>query len=523
MRVGRFNQRILQGILWWSIGLLLMACPQKERPKRHVVAATLPELPASVIQVPIELPTLQLQRMVERALPRPLLEAQTPKFVLRLAPKKAKEDQNWFQRTASPLLQWIDKTVDASAQFAYAVQLHDWTLHFEGQQAEIELWLDLDGAIHLDNALNWEGKRHALKQKLACPTQVRLTLNGQLTLTEEATLELQLDEDQGGQLKVTKFCSDQPLQAIDLPELLRPTLEPLQKDLTKAINKALTQQLQRLLDSDATRAQLNFQHYLDQAAVQLAQPYAIQDSLWFVPNAQRLVASPPNGIGDGVANRLQLSVGILAQPTLVLQHEAPQVPPLQAKGFVRMPYQPQATVYLKGQWSLKHAAQQVQHYTNAYLAEQYADYGYTIGKVDIYPQDSLAVVALQVLRQATGKQKAWLYLKGVPRYDAQQQEVYLSELQFAAQSKDVLLHLAKWWRKAELMRRLEQSTRWDAAPYFKQAQEQLRYWQVEQEGYQLEGAFDQLTVEQLWISEQYFEVALRATGQLRARIDWEQW
>lgn len=502
-----------------------MACSPKNNwaPKRHVVAPQLPELPASVIQVPIELPTLQLQRLVERALPKPLLEAKTKKFVLRLAPKKAKEDQNWLQRTASPLLQWLDKTVDASAQFAYTVQLHDWTLHFEGQQATVDLWLDLDGALYLDNALNWEGKRHALQQTLSCPTQVRLTLKGGLTLTEEATIDLQLDKNQGSKLNVTRFCSDQPLQAIDLPELLRPTLEPLQKDLTSAINMALTQQLQRLLDSDVTHTQFNFQHYLDQAAEQLAQPYAIQDSLWLVPNARRLVASPPQGIGDGVANRLQLAVGILAQPALVLQHKAPKVPPLRAKGFMQVPYQPQATVYLNGRWSLEHAAQQVQQYINAYLQEHHAAYGYKIGTVDIYPQDSMAVVGIQVLYQATGKQKAQLYLKGVPRYNAQEQEVYLSDLHFAAQSKDVLIHLAKWWRQAELMRRLEQSTRWDAAPYFKQAQEHLRYWQVEQAGNRLEGAFKDLHVEQLWISEQYFEVALRANGQLRATIDWEQW
>lgn len=523
--MGPINHWIKYGWFWCWISWSLMACSPKNSwaPKRHVVATQLPELPASVIQVPIELPTLQLQRLVERALPKPLLEAKTKKFVLHLAPKKAKEDQNWLQRTASPLLQWLDKTVDASAQFAYRVQLHDWTLHFKGQHATIDLWLDLDGTLHLDNALNWEGQRHAIQQTLACPTQVRLTLNGALTLTEEATIDLQLDEKQGGKLEVTRFCSDHPLQAIDLPELLRPTLEPIQKDLTYAINRALTHQLQHLLDSDATRTQLNFQHYLDQAAEYLAQPYTIQDSLWFVPNAQHLVASPPQGIGDGLANRLQLAVGILAHPTLVLQHKAPKVPPLRTKGFVQMPYQPQATVYLKGRWSLEHAAQQVQQYTNAYLQEHYAEYGYSVGKVEIYPQDSMAVMGIQVLRQATGKQKAQLYLKGVPRYDAQQREVYLSDLHFAAESKDVLIHLAKWWRQAELMRRLEQSTRWDAAPYFKQAQEQLLYWQVEQAGNRLEGAFKDLHVEQLWISEQYFEVALRANGRLRATIDWEQW
>lgn len=507
------------------LSIFLCACPPKNnnRPQRHVETVTLPQLPASVIQVPIELPVSQLKRLVDRSLSRPLWQAKTKKFTLRLASSKAVEDQNWIERTANPLLTWVDKTVDASAQFAYTVDLQEWTLQINGQQVEAIFVLNLDGRVELDNALQWKGERLGLRQALRCPTQVRLALRGDLTLTADAALQWQLDTEQGGRMTITRLCSNQQLKTLNLPELLRPTLEPLQKELTRLINNALTQQLQRVLDHDHTREKLHFQHYIDYAAQYLAQAYPLQDSIWLLPNAEKIVVSPPQGTGYGPQNRLLLAVGIVARPSLLLQRAKPLVPMPERSEWVLMPYRPQATLYVQGRWSLEHAAEQVQYYLSNYVQEEYASYGYDVGELEIYPQGKRAVVAIQLLRRATGKHKAWIYIKGEPQYDTQTQEVFLSDLQFAAESKDILLNVAKWWKQAELLRRLEANTRWDAAPYFEEAQQQLRYWRVEQEGSILEGRFTNLTVEEVWISEHYFEVSVRARGMVRAQINWDQW
>ena len=473
--------------------------------------------------MPISLPTEQLKRLVERGLPKPLLSATTKKFVLRLAPRKPPEERNWLQKTTAPLLEWVDKTIDASAQLAYTVTLADWTLYFEGQQANMVLLLDLNGQVELDQALHWQGAQHATRQKLACPAQIALELKGTVVLTEAATLNIQLEEQTGSKLTIKRLCSNAPLQRLDWPELLRPTLEPLQKDLVHAINAGLTQQLQHFLEGEQAQEQLSFRPYLQQAAEYLDQAYPLQDSIWLVPNAQRLVLSPPIGRGAGPDNHLQLAVGIEARPTVVLQQQPPKVRPLKSDQVALLPYQPKATLYLKGQWALEHAAAQVQTYLREYVQINYASYGYAVGAVNIYPQDSAAVVGVQLLRQATGKHKAWFYLKGVPQYDAARQEVYLSDLRFTARSKDLLIQLAKWLRQAELLRQLEQNTRWDAAPYFKQAEQQLQHWTVVQTEGTLAGTFDQLKIQRVWISEQYFEVALQARGTIQATINWEAW
>ncbi|MGH1338684.1 MAG: DUF4403 family protein [Aureispira sp.] len=511
-----------QGLILLLLSIVACSTPTVIAPKQQVQAPELPAIKASVIQVPIVLQTTALKSLLQRHIASPLLAGTTPTYHFKVANRKSVEKKNWLDRLAKPLLEWVDETIDASATFRYQLDLSELDIWFEGSKAHTDLKIDIRLEAEWENGLKWQGKKRLFNQNMACPLQIRVHMDGTVELTKEAELEVVLEEEQA-QFEITKLCSSKLLQQVDWPELLEPIVKPVLTDLSQTINTILAQQFQQVLNSSTGQEYRSFRPLIDRAATYLNTPYALQEGIWLQPNVQQLFVSPLYGVGKGADNRLEASVGALAQPVVVLQTQAPKVGELPPVTFGIESPTAQSQLYVKGQLPLKAAAAQLQDYLSAYLATHYANYGYTVGTVDIYPRGTRAIVAIDLLRVKNQKKKATLYLSGTPQFDAATKEFYLEELKFTAQSKDLLLQLAKWLRQGQLMEQLQKNARFDATQEIQTIEQQLQQIDIRQSLGRIHGSLDQLQVVQTGISKAHFEAYLLATGVLQAEVYWQAW
>lgn len=489
-------------------------------PKTQVQPFPMPTTQASVIQTSITLPTAQLKDLLLHQIAVPLLSGTTPKYNFKVANRKPIEDKNWLDHLAQTLLEWVDETIDASVVFCYRLELAELDLWFEANTVHTNFKIDVQLEAQWENGIKWQSEKQLSKNNLSCPLQLQVHIDGTIELTKEAQLNLIIYEDEA-QFEITKFCSSKILKQVNWPELLQPIVKPVFKNLSQTINKVSAQQLQRLLNSSTGQSYRNFQPIIDQTADYLNTPYALQKGVWLQPNVQQVFVSPLYGVGKGLDNRLELSIGVVAQPLVVLQKHIPKIEPLPPITFGVRAASPQSQLCVKGQLPLREAAVQLQQYLRSYLQQHYAHYGYTIGQVNIYPKGFSAIIAVELLRSNNHKKKATLYLSGIPQFDTTKQEFYLEDLNFTVQSKNILLHFAKWLHQGRLMEQLQKNARFDASQEIQTIQKQLQNIDIHNSLGRIYGSLNDLQVVQTSISKAYFEAYVLATGVLQAEIYWQ--
>ncbi|BDS09839.1 DUF4403 family protein [Aureispira anguillae] len=512
--------KLLKLLSFIFIALIFTACPIKnERLPKQVVPLNLPELPLSILQIPLTIKSQDLKEAFYQQFPNPVLKGETEALKMKLSGKQKEGDQNLWDRITSPLLKWVDKTFHVSSKVLYEVNLSNFDFWFDGDQFYMDVLLDLETQVDLKNRITILGEHAKLEGSLNCPMQARVVMNGRIELTSNAQINVLLDDD-NGRIKFQKICSSKAIKEVDFPQLLRPILEPLKKHINQSVNKIITQQLQRLLSNSIQSDYLSFQEKINTVAQQLGQPYHLAENIWLIPRVQQVFVSPLNGSGKGVDNQLQFCIGAKAKPMVALSETKPQESIPKTVDFAVENYQTRTSIYVNGTVPLDYAARELQVFLKNYVDQNYAKHGYTIGKVRIYPSAKKAAVAIEVLKAKTTKQKAMLYLSGLPKYDAHSQEVYLDDLAFTTQSKNIILKFADWILHPKIMKALKENARFGLSDSLKDLQAQINDFKLEEQIGTLTGKFDYVDINQVFIGEKNFEVYLQAEGKLDFEIHW---
>jgi hypothetical protein len=501
------------------IALLLTACPlENERPPEEILPLDLPELPVSVIQIPLTLKSRHLRRAFYQQFPNPLLVGETTEFEMQLATKERKEeDKNFFNRVTDPILGWVDKTIHVSSQLLYEVDLSNYNFWFEEDRFYADIVMDLRTNIKLKNGISILGNDLKLNGSLNCPIEVRMVLEGNIELTKDARINIIIDND-NAKIKFQKICSSNAIKGIDIPKLLRPILEPLKERISQSINKMIANQLQQMLDNNSEN--LSFKSKIEAASKQLGQPYELMEEVWLVPQVQEIFVSPVNGTGKGFKNQLEISIGVKAKPIVLMTKEQPKVKIHDKVNFAIETYEPGTNIYVSGKIPLTYAANELQVFLKEYIDDNYSKHGYTIGKTSIYPSEKKVVVAIDVLKVKSLKEKATIYLWGLPKYDNATQEIYLEDLAFTAKSKNIILKFAQWFSSPKIMKRLTENTRFELSEKLKEFQNQLNDFELEDGMGTLTGKFNYVNVSEVFVSKTDFEIYFEAQGNLDFDIKW---
>lgn len=498
--------------LFLLLVFLLYGCPIKnERPEQAVAPISKPELPVSTIKIPVVIPSQAIANLLVTNLPNPVLEGKTKTWKLEIKGKEEKEPSFW-QKITKPVTSWVDKNFSVNAHLVYKVNLYDLNVYFEGSAMTVEARLEVASDLKIDRAIPFSATRKS--NHIPCPLTAQLKLTGNIGIVEEtAQLAIELEEDKG-QIRFDKVCSNQSLAALNIPSILKPILNPLSQKIQSQISRVLTKEIQTAISQN--KQQLSFGNQVQQLAQELDKPYELDTDIWLLPNIEEVFISKFEGKTIVNQNQLTFSVGTTAKPTVKIGKK-----PNHAKhGKVKIKNKTvnnKSNIHIQGKIGLDTAAQQLQSYLKYYVDNNYTKYGYTIGRVDIYPHYRRAVVAVELLKAKNNKHKATVYLAGIPKYDVEQQEIYLDSLRFMTKTKNILLHSAKWLLKPKVMKQLKANTRFAISDQLASIQTQLNAFELTEELGTLSGQFDVVDLETVFISQTAFEVILKVEGQLYFR------
>ena len=366
--------KLLQLITLVLIALVLTGCPlENERPPERVAAIDLPELPESIIQIPLVLKSRYLKRAFYQQFPNPLLTGETAEFKMKLSGKEKKEeDKGIIDRVTTPIFKWVDKTFYVSSQLLYEVDLYSYNFWFEKDKFFCDIIMDLRTKVKLKNEVSFLSENIKLNGSLNCPMQVRMVLDGTIKLTKEAAIKVVINEEDA-KIKFQKICSSEAIKSLDMPKILRPVLEPLKKRISKSVNTMIAKQLQSMLDNNSES--LSFKEKVASASKELSQPYEMVEGYWLVPQVHEVFVSPMNGTGKGFKNQLELSIGVKAKPIVLVTTEKPQVAIPDEITFSIENYNSKTHIYVNAKVPLSYAAKELQTFLKEYIQTYYSKYG----------------------------------------------------------------------------------------------------------------------------------------------------
>lgn len=504
-------------ILLLLIALLLYGCPTKnERPEQAIAPLSVPALPTSTIEIPVAIPSQEIENLLLENLPNPVLKGKTAPWKLELKGKEKKETApSFWQKITAPVVSWVDKNFSVNAHLVYEVNMHDLNINFEGENIIAAARLEIKSDLMIDRAIPFSDTRKS--NHIPCPLAAQLTLTGQIEILEEyAQLAIHLDENKG-QVQFDKVCSNQSLAGLNIPNMLKPLLTPLTKEIETQISRVVTQQIQRAITQN--EKQLTFGEQVQQLAKVLDKPYELDKNIWLLPQIKEVFISQFEGETINGQNQLTFSVGTLAKPIVKIGNKPKQENTGKVKISNRKVYN-KSSIHIQGGIGLDTAAQQLQMYLKDYVDHSYSKYGYTIGAVEIYPHYRKAVVAVELLKAKNNKHKAIIYLAGIPKYDLEQKEIYLDSLQLMTKTKNIVLQSAKWLLQPKVMKQLASNTRFAIADQLATIQNQLNDFELKEKLGILSGRFDVVDLEAVFISQAAFEVILKVEGQLH--FEWQK-
>ncbi len=501
-------------ILLIFISFVLFSCQSVKipAPPFQVSAYSSPKPKESIIQVPVALKTSKLREALYDVLPDPLLKGNTKEFRMKLSGKeKKKEERNFIGKITAPVLAWVDKTFYVSSQLLYEVNLNECDLWFDKDRFFADITLDILTKLKLNNGIALFGDNFRLDGTLDCPVQVHLLIQGNIKISEKASVVLILDDD-NSEIKFNKICSSLTIKELDLPDLLRPVLEPLKIKITQSFNQIIISQLQKLLDTN--NENLSFKNKIDQIANELAKPTLIIPQIWLIPHLSGVFVSPPFGSGRGNDNQIEFSAGLKASPVVLISDKKPIVNIPDRFSFSVANNKPGTLLYATGKVSLDFAAHELQTFLKQYVDNHYVENTYTTGNVSMYPSGSFAVISLDILRSASLKKIATVYLSGIPTYNSGTREIFLDKLNFTTKSKDVKIHIIKWLKKPQIMEQLIINTRFPVNDKLIKWQNELNDFKINHESGTLTGKFDYPDILQVLITETDFELHLKIKGNI---------
>lgn len=140
-----------------------------------------------------------------------------------------------------------------------------------------------------------------------------------------------------------------------------------------------------------------------------------------------------------------------------------------------------------------------------------------VQEVQLWHQSGKMVIALTIQGSINGK----IYLKGIPKYDAQTKEVFFEEMDYVLDTKNVLMKTADWLLSGMILKKIQKQCRYSIAPNLQEAEKQIKSYfngYEPSKGVKVYGTLKSLDLDQFQLMQQGFVVFLKATGKVQVKI-----
>jgi hypothetical protein len=247
------------------------------------------------------------------------------------------------------------------------------------------------------------------------------------------------------------FKTTTKVNSIDYPNLCGITI--LNFDITSVLNNVLTSSLNNLVTSiDSRIAQItNFRDICSSGWNKLQEPFQIDSAIWLTVNPVVPCISP--FVGNGLF--ISTSIGIIAKPNLVFgPRPVVQTTPLPEINLNT----PKAGshVMLEGNLPYDVAAKILSQKLvgNRYILSKY---GINIQTLQLYGAEQTVVLKLEVSGDIDGS----IYLTGTPCYEISNDSLYIQNLDYSIETKNILTYTADWLLHSGFRQLIDEQAHWE--------------------------------------------------------------
>ncbi|MDR3666104.1 MAG: DUF4403 family protein [Ignavibacteriaceae bacterium] len=259
------------------------------------------------------------------------------------------------------------------------------------------------------------------------------------------------------------FKTTSKVNTINFPNLCGVTI--LNFDVTPLLNSALTSNLNNLVSSvDSRIAQIsNFRDICSTGWTRLQEPIKLDSTIWLMVNPVVPCIAPFSGSGLSVST----SIGIVAKPMIVFgQKPSVQITPLPELNLNA----PRAGshVVLEGNLPFDIASKIISQKLvgNKFVASKF---GVNIEEALIYGSGETTVLKLDVSGDIQGS----IYLTGTPYYEIANDSLYIKNLDYSIETKNILANSADWFLHSGFRQMISEQTHWELGGQIAAAKEKM--------------------------------------------------
>jgi hypothetical protein len=259
------------------------------------------------------------------------------------------------------------------------------------------------------------------------------------------------------------FKTSTKVNSISFPNLCGVTM--LNFDVTPLLNDALTLNLNNIISSvDSRIAQIsNFRDICNIGWTKLQEPIKLDSTIWLMLNPVSPCIAPFSGTGLSVST----NIGVVAKPMIVFGQK-PSVQNIPLPEINLNTPQAGSHVILEGDLPFYVASKIISQKLvgNKYISSKF---GINIEEALVYGSGETTVLKLDVSGDINGS----IYLTGTPYYEISNDSLYIKNLDYSIETKNILANSADWFLHSGFRQMIADQTHWELGGQIAEAKQKM--------------------------------------------------
>ena len=141
-----------------------------------------------------------------------------------------------------------------------------------------------------------------------------------------------------------------------------------------------------------------------------------------------------------------------------------------------------------------------------------------VNEVNLWQKDGKIIIQLLM----SGSLNGTIYLAGIPKYNAENQEIYFDQMDYVLNTKGMLTRTANWLLQGVILRKIEASCRYSIKPNLDEGKKSMLPYLSNyspMKGVFVNGTMDDFEFDRVEITNKAIIAFLKTTGKMKVKID----